>query len=110
MAAPAATPLIRSNSATKFTKKQVYMVLKNFVYPPCAKHPDNIRMFHSLEFDLGYVGSSRQNLAGKTNGSFGLTGTTQFSGSDMMSIDTVLTHFKAVVAILTKQGRLGIQV
>ena len=101
-----AIPPIESRKNTKFRDKQVYMMLKEFVYPPCSKHPDNIRMHHLLTSDLGYEGDSRKLLAGKTNGVFSLQSPNKFTGSEMMNITDVRAHFNSVKKKLSKANRM----
>ena len=103
------TPLVRSNPQTTFTRRQVYMMLKEFVYPPCKiKEPTKIRMFHTLVTDLGFTGDGREVLAGKTNGTFRLTGSARITGAEMMNLADVRAHNAVVAAKLKKQGRLSI--
>ncbi|WP_089729615.1 hypothetical protein [Candidatus Thiosymbion oneisti] len=98
---------LTSLSTTKFTKAQVYYLIKNFVYPPCSKDPDDIRRFHKLVDDLGYVDNTRSILAGKTNNVFNLNSPEKFSGSELMAIDVVGKHIDATIAKLKALGRLA---
>jgi len=100
------TPPVESNVKTTFSKRQVYMMLKEFVYPPCAKHPENIRIHHMLESDLGYEGNSRQLLAGKTNGVFSLQEPHKFNGQEMMNLDSVRDHHNETIKKLRNLGRI----
>lgn len=99
-------PPVESRKNTKFSNKQVYMMLKEFVYPPCSKHPDNIRMHHLLASELGYEDDSRQLLAGKTNGVFTLQSPNKFTGSEMMNIKSVRDHFNSVKKKLNNANRM----
>jgi len=101
-----AAPLA-SLSTTKFTKAQVYFMVKNFVYPPCSKNADDIRRFDELVSDLGYVGNSRSMLAGKTNGVFSLSSPNKFSGPELMAINVVGDHIDATITKLKALGRLA---
>ncbi len=99
------TPLFESNESTVFTERLVYLTLKESVYPPCSIHPRNIRYFHSIESNLGYVGG-KQILAGKTNRAFALIDPYLFTGNDMEDIDIVEEHMGAVIERLKKLNRM----
>lgn len=99
-------PITTFSDSSRFTSPVVYYSLRHFVYPPCSKRPDDIRMYHSIETDLGYQGNSKRSLAGKTSRVFGLTAPHRFNGPEMDGLDTVADHHAATCAKLNAAGRL----
>lgn len=98
--------VIASQAGTTFTRPQVYQIIKNYVYPPCKKEPDAIRMDDDLETDLGYVGNSKRLLAPKTNNTFALTPPNRFTGPEMDALTDVAPHVDATCDKLDAAGRL----
>lgn len=89
-----------------YSSSEVFRKLCYEVYPPCRKQPADIRPHHKLDDDLGYVGSSKNLLAPKTNQAFGLTPPNYFIGSDFDDIETVRDHHEATSEKLENTGRL----
>ncbi len=97
---------MEAQPGTKFTRKQVYLLSKQLVYPPCKKKPDDIRLDDDLTTDLGYVGDSKRLLAPKTNNTFSLNAPNKFTGPEMDVLDSVAAHVNATCDKLKKAGRL----
>jgi hypothetical protein len=93
-------------AATRYTAVQVFEILCNTVYPPCAKAPAEIMPDDQLGPDLGYEGSSVGSLAAKTNNAFGFKAPDWFKSTDFKEKMTVEQHHVAVCALLRKLGRL----
>jgi hypothetical protein len=106
MAAPTKKHSIAAQPGTSFTRRQVYFLSKQFVYPPCKKQPDDIRPDDDLATDLGYVGNSKRLLAPKTNNTFALEPPHHFTGPEMELLTTVSNHVTATCGKLKDAGRL----
>lgn len=89
-----------------YTRAEAYRILREVVYPPCAKSPGSIRLPDNIETDLGYVGGSKAQLAPKTNGAFQFTAPDWFVTRDFNSISIVQEHLTAIISILTSTQRL----
>ncbi len=97
---------VRAEHGSTFSRRQVYSILRNFVYPPCRLDPDEIRMHQSLAADLGYEGNSKRILATKTNQAFGLEAPHRFTGPEMDGIATVEGQYDITCRKLQAAGRL----
>lgn len=98
---------VRAQSGISFSRRQVYMMLREFVYPPCRLEPDEIRMHHNLASDLGYAGNSKRLLAPKANNTFSLQAPNRFTGPEMTGLSTVEEHYRETCAKLSNAGRLS---
>ena len=87
---------------------QITYFLKYVVYPTCAINPQDMRMYHKLEDDLGYVGDSKRLLVTKTNNVFGIENPNKVKWIDINKIETVDQHHTLVVKKLKAANRLSL--